>query len=512
MKSRILAFGVLLMASSSGSTGAVSSATGTRARSCEELSSIALPDATITLARAVGAGAFVVPGQTAPSAAARRSQAFCRVAATLTPSGDSDIKVEVWLPSTGWNGKFQAVGNGGWAGSIAYAAMIDALAKGYATASTDTGHTGGSAGFALGHPEKLIDYAYRSEHEMTVKAKALAAAFYGDAPRLSYWTGCSAGGKQGLMEAQRYPGDFDGIVAGSPAADWTGRAISAIRVAAAVHADEPSYIPPSKYAAIHAAVLDACDAGDGVKDGVLENPPACAFDPGVLACKGAAEASCLTPPQVIAARAIYASATSPAAKRQIPGLVPGSELGWATWGGPQPLGIAYEHFKYVVFKDPAWDFHRFRADSDIAKADGTDAALLNALNPDLRPFFDRGGKLIQYHGWSDPQISPLASVDYFRSVAARLAGTTNVDASYRLFMVPGMAHCGGGDGPNVFDTLNALERWVEQKQAPERILASRVRGGQLDRTRPLCPYPQVASYDGRGSTDDAVSFSCRVAR
>jgi feruloyl esterase len=510
--SRILAFGALLAASSSAPTGAVPLTAGAPAKSCEELSSLTWPDATMTLARTVGAGAFVAPGQSGPSAAARALPAFCRVAATLTPSSDSDIKVEAWLPSADWNGKFQAVGNGGWAGSIAYAGMMDALTKGYATASTDTGHTGGSASFALGHPEKLIDYAYRSEHEMTVKAKALVAAFYGGAPRLSYWTGCSAGGKQGLMEAQRYPGDFDGIVAGSPAADWTGRAISAIRVAAAIHADEASYIPPAKYAAIHAAVLDACDAIDGVKDDVLENPSACAFDPAVLACKAADEASCLTAPQVIAARAIYASATSPVAKREIPGLVPGSELGWATWGGPQPLGIAYDHFKYVVFKDPAWDFHRFHADTDIARADAADAGLLNALNPDLKPFFDRGGKLIQYHGWSDPQISPLASVDYFRSVEARLGGPANLDASYRLFMVPGMAHCGGGDGPNAFDTSSALEHWVEQRQAPERILASRVRAGQVERTRPLCPYPQVATYDGKGSTDDAGSFSCRVAR
>jgi len=488
----------------------------TSAQSCESLASLTLPDTTITLGQVVAAGAFVMPGaggrSAQPTDVQKNLPAFCRVAATLRPTGDSEIKVEVWMPASGWNGKFQAVGNGGWAGSIGYAAMMDALTRGYATAGTDTGHSGGGA-FALGHPEKLIDYAYRSEHEMAAKAKAVVAAFYGAAPKLSYWTGCSAGGKQGLMEAQRYPADFDGIVAGSPAADWTGRALSAIRVAAAAHIDEASYIPPAACPMIHAAVLQQCDAADGVKDGLLENPSTCAFDPGVLACKAGGDgANCLTAPQVTAARAIYASVVSAATKRTIPGLARGSELGWATWAGPQPLGIAYEHFRYVVFKDPAWDFHRFRADTDVPRADETDAGVLNALNPNLKPFFDRGGKLIQYHGWSDPQISPFSSVQYFRSVADRLGGAAKIEKSYRLFMVPGMGHCSGGEGPNSFDALGALEQWVEQKKAPERLIASRLRGGQVERTRPLCPFPQVAVHDGKGSIDDAASFSCRVGR
>jgi feruloyl esterase len=242
-------------------------------RSCEQLASLALPQATISLAQPVAEGAFVAPGAGArggaPNEVFKRLPAFCRVAATLAPSSDSDIKVEVWLPAAGWNGKFLAVGNGGWAGSISYPAMADALGRGYATSSTDTGHTGGNGSFALGHPEKLIDYAWRSEHEMTVKAKAIIAAFYGEAAKLSYWNGCSAGGKQALKEAQKFPEDFNGIIAGAPAADWTGRATASLRVAQAIHKDEASDIPAAKYPIVHAAVLDACDALDGVKDGVI---------------------------------------------------------------------------------------------------------------------------------------------------------------------------------------------------------------------------------------------------
>ena len=421
------------------------------------------------------------------------------------------MKIEVWLPgASGWNGKFQAVGNGGWTGSIAYSAMVEALGRGYATSSTDTGHVGGSASFALGHPEKVVDFGYRSVHEMSAAAKRVVAAYYGDAPRLSYWNGCSAGGRQGLKEAQRYPADFDGIVAGAPAADWTGRASQAMRVSRIQHADEASYIPPAKYALVHNAVLEACDAGDGVRDGVLENPTLCKFDPKVLECKGSDDATCLTAPQVAAARQIYASAMNPKTKREITGLQPGSELGWATWGGAQPLGISSDLFKFVVFKDANWDYRTFNFDTDIVLAEQTDAGTINALETSLKPFFDHGGKLLHYHGWSDPQISPGNSVAYYKSVLETAGGSGKSRDSYRLFMVPGMAHCGGGEGPNTFDAVSALEQWVEKGQAPDRIVASRMRDGKVDRTRPLCPYPQVATYKGTGNTDDAASFVCKA--
>ena len=485
------------------------------AASCESLASLTLPDGTITLAQTVAAGSFTPPaagrgGRGAPPAEVLKSlPAFCRVAAILKPTSDSVINIEVWLPATGWNGKFQAVGNGGWTGSIAYPAMMAALGRGYATSSTDTGHEGGSASFALGHPEKLVDFGYRSVHEMTVAAKKVISEFYGNAPRFSYWNGCSAGGRQGLKEAQRFPADFDGIIAGAPASDWTGRAAQSLRVSQAVHKEEDSYIPPAKYPVIRNAVLQACDLLDGVKDGVLEDPTRCKFDPGVLACKGTDDASCLNSSQVEAARQVYSAATNPRTKREIPGLQPGSEAGWATWGGPQPFATSVDHFKYVVFKDPNWDPRSFKFETDIVLAEQTDNNTINALEPNLKAFFDRGGKLIQYHGWGDPQISPGSSVQYYKSVVDTMGGASRIQNSYRLFMAPGMAHCGGGEGPNTFDMVSALEQWVEKGQAPGQIVASRSTDGKVTRTRPLCPYPQVATYKGSGSTDDAANFVCK---
>ncbi len=475
------------------------------AATCESLASLKLPATTITLAASVdGAWPLRI------SAAAGTPPPFCRVAATLKPSDDSDIKIEVWMPAAGWNGNIEAVGNGGWSGSIGYAAMAAALKAGYATASTDTGHEGGSASFALGHPEKLIDFAYRSEHEMTVKAKAIVQAFYGKTQAHSYWSGCSAGGKQGLKEAQMYPEDFDGIVAGSPGAYWVGRATQAIWVAQAVHKTPESGIPAAKYKVIHEAALKACDRLDGVEDGVIEDPMKCRFDPKTIACKAGDGADCLTAPQVEAAQKIYSWSANPRTGKQLfPGLYPGSEMGWATWGGQRPLGIAYDYFRYVFFADPNWNFQSLNFDDDITRAEKQDGAKLDAIDPNLQPFFTRGGKLIQYHGWGDPQISPGASVEYYKAVQEKLGGESKTRDSYRLFMVPGMAHCGGGDGPNTFDMMTPLRTWVETKQAPGRIEASRIRGGQTERTRPLCSYPQTAVYKGSGSTDDAASFVCK---
>jgi feruloyl esterase len=473
------------------------------AASCESLAALALKDATITKTEMIAEGAAPKEFGSVP--------AFCRVAATLKPSADSNIQIEVWLPAVGWNGKYEAVGNAGWSGSISYAAMAEALRRGYATSSTDTGHAGGSASFALGHPEKLIDYAYRSEHEMSVKAKTLIAAFYGSGAKRSYWNGCSAGGKQALKEAQRFPEDFDGIIAGAPGNNWTGRAIQSMWIAQAVHKDESSYIPPEKYRLIHAAAVDACDSIDGVKDGILEDPTRCQFDPKVLECKSADNSTCLTIPQVEAARKIYSGAINPRTKRQIfPGLEPGSELGWAVLAGTRPFAIGDDYFKFVVFKDPGWDYKTLNFDSDVALAEKTDNGLINATDPNLKPYFGHGGKLLQYHGWNDWQISPLNSVHYYQSVLETLGGASKVEDSYRLFMAPGMGHCGGSEGPNTFDMLGALERWVEKSQPPAQIVASRGKGGKVDRTRPLCPYPQIAKYKGVGTTDDAVNFTCAL--
>jgi feruloyl esterase len=415
------------------------------------------------------------------------------------------------MPAANWNGNFQAVGNGAFNGTIAYAAMLNALGRGYATSSTDTGHVGGSASFALGHPEKVIDFGWRAVHEMTVTSKKIIAAHYDAAPKFSYWNGCSAGGRQGLKAAQRFPADFDGIVAGAPGLDWTGRASMAVYVARALQKDADARLSSAQTQLLHAAVLSACDAKDGVKEGILEDPTRCAFDPGVLQCKGAQDASCLTPAQVKTARMLYSPQVNPRTKREIAGLMPGSELGWTDLGwSASARATGLDQFRFLVFKNPQWEVDQFDAATDFARAEETDADTINALDPNIKEFIERGGKLIQYHGWSDPQISPGNSVQYYQRVLDTLGGASKVDGSYRLFMAPGMAHCGGGEGPNAFDAVAALEQWVEYGEAPDRIVASRATKGVLDRTRPLCPYPQVAIYKGSGSTNVSVSFACKA--
>src|SRR5689334_12274192 len=306
--------------------------------SCESLSSLALPNTSITLAQRVPAGGFSLLGTGPAVQQFTQSPAFCRVAATLTPSSDSDIKIEVWLPALAWNGKFQAVGNGGWAGSISYGAMASALQEGYATASTDTGHVGGNASFALGHPEKVIDFAYRAVHELAVKSKAVIAAFYDRAPRFSYWIGCSTGGRQGLMAAQRYPEDFDGIVAGAPANNQTQLCAWRIAVESKILQEPASVVSRTNLGLVNKAVLAACDTLDGVTDGLLTDPNQCRFDPASLVCSGADTDDCLTAPQVEAVKMGYSPAKRKTGELIYPGLVPGGELGWAmlTAANPEP--------------------------------------------------------------------------------------------------------------------------------------------------------------------------------
>ena len=480
------------------------------AGSCADLSMLALPNATITRAEAVAAGPFTPPGA-ADGENARALPAFCRVAATLKPSSDSDIKIEVWMPAANWNGKFQAVGNGAFNGNIAYPAMMNALNRGYATSSTDTGHTGGGAAWAAGHPEKVVDFGWRAVHEMTVAAKKIIASHYGGAPKFSYWNGCSAGGRQAMVAAQRFPDDFDGIIAGAPGLDWTGRAARAVQVHKTLEKNEAARLLPEHAQLLHRAVLNACDAGDGLKDGLISSPTSCRFDPGVLQCKGADQSSCLTAAQVDTAKLIYSTATNSATRREIAGLQPGSESGWTDLGWTASArATGLDQFRYLVFKDSSWTIQQFNVDTDLARAEAADNNTLNALDPNLKPFIDSGGKLIQYHGWADPQISPANSTQYYTRVVNALGGADKVHGSYRLFMAPGMGHCGGGAGPNTFDMVTALEQWVEQGKAPDQILASHSIKGVVDRTRPLCPYPQVAVYKGSGSIDEAANFACKA--
>ena len=497
---------ILLAASASGMPA--------MAASCDTLASLSLPDTTITSAKLIGAGEFTQPGPPGrgnAAAAYKELPAFCRFEATLKPSSDSDIKIEVWLPASGWNRKYQAVGNGAWAGSIVYSDLAKALRQGYATSSTDTGHTGGSGSFALGHPEKLVDFGWRSEHEMTLKAKAVIAAFYGDAPQKSYWVSCSSGGKQGLKEAQRFPADYDGVVAGAPVLNWTHRASGALWAGLAALKEPASNIPAEKYPLIHKAAIEACDAQDGVKDGLIGDPARCHFDPKVLECKDADGPACLTSAQVEAARKIYTPAANSRTGEQISARYePGSELGWrGIAGGPDPFGPAVDHFKYVVFKDPKWDWRTFNLDADVALADKIDDGTINATSTDLNAFTGHGGKLLMYQGWTDTNIPPAGVIGYYDALTKTM-GAAKMSESVRLYMAPGMNHCGGGEGPNTFDMLAAMEQWVESGKAPNEILASHSTEGKIDRTRPLCPHPFVAKYKGTGSIDEAANFSCKL--
>jgi feruloyl esterase len=483
------------------------------AATCESVATLSLPDTTITHAELVGAGQFSPPaGRGRAGAGANQAfaslPAFCRVAAILRPTSDSEIQIEVWLPAAGWNGRFLATGNGGWAGSIGFAALADGVRRGYAAASTDTGHEGGSGSFIPGHPEKLVDFAERAIHEMTVRGKAMTEAFYAKGPTLAFFNGCSTGGRQALTAAQRYPDDFDGIIGGAPAIYGSHQSAGQIWIWQATHRDEASFIPEEKYAILHDAVLLACDARDGVTDGVLEDPTRCDFDPAVVACRGADGPDCLTAPQVEAARRIYAGPVNPrTGERVFPGLEPGSELGWGASAGARPVGYASDLYAYVVFQNENWDPRTLDFDGDVARAARVATPLI-AIDPDLTPFVARGGKLLLYAGWGDPGIPPGYLPEYYRTVVSTV-GAGAGDA-VRLFMVPGMGHCGGGQGTSTFDMIQVMERWAGEGQAPDRIPASRVRDGKVDRTRPLCPYPQVATYTGRGSTDEAANFVCRV--
>jgi feruloyl esterase len=307
-----------------------------------------------------------------------------------------------------------------------------------------------------------------------------------------------------LKEAQKFPADFDGIIAGAPANYQMHLHVWSVAVEQAVHKTPESYIPPEKYPAIHKAALEACDALDGLKDGLVQDPARCHFDPKVLQCAGDDSTTCLTASQVEAARKLYAPVKNSRTGAEIfPGMEPGSELGWAGLAGPKAAAVATDTFTYVVYKDPNWDWRTMNPDSDTALADKADNGLIDAIDPNLKPFFRHKGKLIMYHGWSDQLIAPGNSVNYYKAAVEN----SGVD-SIRLFMVPGMAHCGGGEGPNSFDMVSALEQWVEQGKAPEQIVASHSQGGTVDRTRPLCPYPQIARYKGSGSIDDASNFTC----
>ena len=479
---------------------------------CKDLVSFSLPGVTIDAAELVAAGAFVPPGESAGNAQMYQSlPEFCRVELSLTPTSDSDIKMELWLPAENWNGKYLGVGNGAFTGNIRHSALGMPLTRGYAASSTDTGHLGNTASFALGHPEKIYDFAWRAVHEMAKTSKALIDTFYDEGLRHSYFTGCSAGGRQAMKAAQRFPEDFDGIVAGAPGLDWTGRASASLRIAAHLEANPTAQLKSSERELLYRTALDFCDNSDGVQDGLIGNPAECEFDPEVLQCDGENAGACLSEAQVNTAKMIYSSPANPRTGRAITGLLPGSELGWTDLGWTNSArATGLDQFRYLVFEDENWTIDQFNFERDAGAGERKDDDTLNALSPDLFDFVASGGKLIAYHGWSDPQISPANATQYYERVVRVMGGRENIHNSLRLFMAPGMGHCAGGPGPNTFDSLTALENWVEHGEAPDSIVAIHRTDGVVDRSRPLCPFPEVAVYSGSGSTDEAENFACQA--
>src|SRR6202047_29253 len=437
---------------------AFSSGANAAPQSCEQLAQLALPNTKITSAQTVAAGAFSPPQATSPwllgnPSLYKQLPAFCRVTADDKPTPDSDIKIEIWMPASGWNGKFRGQGNGGFAGEMDYRPLALAILQRYASAATDTGHaaSGTDATWALGYPEKIIDYAHRAIHEMTSLSKATVKAFYGDAPKHSYFASCSNGGRQALMEAQRYPEDYDGILAGAPANYWTHLLSSALWDAQATTLDPDSYIPPSKIPAIANAVLAACDAKDGLKDGILNDPRQCHFDPATILCQQGNSDSCLTKPQVTALKKLYEGAHDAKGKQIFPGFVPGAEEGeggwdlWITGNAPgKALLFAFGNgfFRNMVYEEADWDYNKANVDDAGVAADQKLAAVLNSTDTNLKPFQSHGGKLILYHGWNDAAISPLNAIKYNESVQAAM-GKQQAASFVRLYMVPGMQHCSG---------------------------------------------------------------------
>jgi Tannase and feruloyl esterase len=506
---------------------------------CATLSKLQIPSATITQAQLVPAGTFSGP----PAAFSgtdltpfyKSLPAFCRVVAEAKPTADSDIKLEVWLPAAGWNGKLQGIGNGGFAGLIDYYQIGAAMKKGYAATATDAGHTGSpvDASWALGHPEKVVDFGHRGIHEMTRVAKALTQSFYGSAPKHSYFAGCSDGGREALMEAQRYPIDYDGILAGAPANYWSALLSTAVIDTQALTVDPASFIPQSKLPTIAAAVLAACDELDGVRDGILNDPRQCHFDPASIQCKSGEETDkCLTASQAVALKTIYDGLHDSTGHQIFPGFMRGAEDGPGGWGlwitGPAPARSLMTYFgfgfyTYMVYEKTDWNYKTFTLEPGMKVAEDKTAAALNATDADLKPFHSAGGKLILYHGWDDPAIPSVNSVNYYDSVVTTM-GAANTNSFLRLYMLPGVQHCGGGPGPDVFggvgDWLSpddpqhnarvALEQWVEKGTAPSSIIATKYAGDppQQKMTRPLCPYPESAKYKGSADPNDAANFVC----
>jgi feruloyl esterase len=492
------------------------------AAGCSDLTKLALPDTRITSAAEV-AGKFPIPPP-APAIGPTQLElpSICRVTGVISPA----IKFEVWLPKgDAWNGRFQAVGGGGLAGIISYSALGDAVKGGYASASTDTGHESTDSAW-LADRQRVIDYGYRAIHETTVKGKAIIDAYYGKAPAYSYFNGCSTGGRQGLMEAQRFPEDFNGIISGAPVNTFTHLHVGQLWTAHATLKEPGATLTRDDLTMVSKAVLEQCDAADGVADGVLTDPRTCNFEPQTLACQSANTSSCLPPAKVHALELIYQGPRNPRTGVQIyPGLEPSGEApqpnnpGWAMiMDGKQPFNIDTALIGGMAFRNPQWDWRTFDFDRDVALLDAKLYGVLNAIDPDMRDFKAHGGKLVIYHGWADPGVMPQRTIDFydemidFANKAHGGDGRAYTSEYARLFMMPGMGHCRGGNGPDKADFMSVIADWVERGKAPESITARKEENGKVTMTRPICPHPQVARYKGRGNTNDAASFECAAPK
>lgn len=492
-----------------------------RAADCESLMGRKAASGVVVKAQHFAAGEKVGAGPQAWTA----PRAFCSVQARLTPDTGSDIQVELWLPdAAGWNGKLLGGGNGGFGGNfdMPHMEMLPALKRGYATAGTDMGHESPgplgptTARWAYGHPQKVIDWGYRAIHLTNLFAKQMIRAYYGSAPQRSYFQGCSDGGHEALMEALRYPADYDGIISGAPASPWTRTMTDFVSNYQALSGAPDANLTDGDLKLIHSAVLARCDALDGVKDGIVSNPQACNFDPAVLLCKAGQRQGCLNGAQVRAVRKIYQGLQADGVQISS-GFEPGSELNWNPWViGPNALdakfGIGF--YRWIVYKNPNWAPAGSDIGRDFADAEQRTGRMLNSDTPDLRAFVRRGGKLLLYQGWADPVVPPGNIITYYDALAKELGAKAD---QVRLFMVPGMSHCFlGGDGPNVFDTVGPLDQWVEGGVAPERLIATKYQNNDPSAkalmTRPLCAWPKRARWTGSGSVSDAASFVCAAPR
>jgi feruloyl esterase len=492
------------------------------AASCESLKSLALPNTTIVSAQSVAAGTFAPPVPARGGAASQFSDlpAFCRVAADMRRAGDTDVKIEIWMPAQGWNGDFRPAASGFGGGTIGYGSreggMSEFLRRGSATGATNRGHDAG------GSPRwKSSDVSSAAYHLMVEQGKRIVTAFYGRSPDVTFMNECGgAGSRDALQLVQDWPADLD-LATAIGFTNWgTHHGIAQMWVYQATHKSPDSFIPKGKYQIIHQAALDACDAKDGVKDGVIEDPEHCQFDPGVLLCKSGDAPGCLTAAQVDAVRTIYATPVHARTKAYLYGsMPPGGELGWEEMIGETPYPFAVPFYRDQVFKDPKWDYrtHPVNFDTDVDIADAPENLPINATNPDISKFVNRGGKLLLMGGWNDHTLGPGNNVHYYESVVAKL-GARKVRDSVRLFMVPGMDHClGDGYGPNArfptdysvdFDPVAAMKQWKATGKAPDQIIVTTK--GAEKRRRLVCAYPKVSHYKGTGSTSDPDNFSCKT--